>query len=124
MDAVARYVGVSIDCADPAALADFYRQMLGLSISYTSDEFVFLGEMGPSGMGFVKVAGYRAPTWPSGDVPKQAHMEFGVDDLAAGEEALLKLGATKPAEQPQPDRWRVLLDPAGHPFCISVSAAG
>jgi hypothetical protein len=124
MDAVARYVGVSIDCADPAGLAGFYQQMLGLDISYTSDEFVFLGEMGPSGMGFVKVADYRAPTWPSGDVPKQAHMEFGVDDLDAGEEALLKIGATKPAEQPQPDRWRVLLDPAGHPFCISVAAAG
>jgi hypothetical protein len=75
-------------------------------------------------MGFVKVDDYRAPTWPSDDVPKQAHMEFGVDDLDAGEEALLKIGASKPDKQPQPDRWRVLLDPAGHPFCISNAAAG
>jgi len=124
MDAIARYVGVSLDSADPAALADFYRQMLGLEITYTSDEFVFLGEMGPNGMGFVKVDGYRPPTWPSDDVPKQAHMEFGVDDLDAGEEALLKIGASKPEKQPQPDRWRVLLDPAGHPFCISNATAG
>jgi catechol 2,3-dioxygenase-like lactoylglutathione lyase family enzyme len=124
MTAIARYVGVSIDSADPAALADFYRQMLGLEISYTSDEFVFVGEMGPTGMGFVKVDDYQRPTWPSGDVPKQAHMEFGVDDLDKGEAALIELGASKPEPQPQPDRWRVLLDPAGHPFCISVQATG
>ena len=24
----------------------------------------------------------------------------------------------KPELQPSPDLWRVLLDPAGHPFCI------
>jgi hypothetical protein len=122
MNAIARYVGVSIDCADPAALADFYRQMLDLPISYTSDEFVFVGEMGPTGMGFVKVDGYQPPTWPSADVPKQAHMEFAVDDLDKGEAALIGIGATKPETQPQPDRWRVLLDPVGHPFCISVHA--
>lgn len=27
---------------------------------------------------------------------------------------------TKPATQPAPDRWRVLIDPAGHPFCITT----
>jgi len=123
MTAIARHTGVSMDCADPAALADFYRQMLDLEISYTSDDFVFLGEMGPGGMGFVRVENYVPPTWPSSDVPKQAHMDFGVDDLDTGEEALLKLGATKPTEQPQPDRWRVMLDPAGHPFCISTMGA-
>jgi catechol 2,3-dioxygenase-like lactoylglutathione lyase family enzyme len=123
MTAIARYSGVSMDCADPAALADFYRRMLELEITYTSEDFVFLGEMGPQGIGFVRVANYEPPTWPKPDVPKQAHMEFAVDDLDAGEEALLKLGATKPAEQPQPDRWRVMLDPAGHPFCISNMGA-
>jgi hypothetical protein len=119
MTAIARYVGVSVDCADPAALADFYRQMLDLEISYSSDDFVFVGEMGPTGLGFVRVDKYVPPTWPANDVPKQGHMEFAVDDLDQSEAALLKLGATKPGEQPQPDRWRVLLDPAGHPFCIS-----
>jgi hypothetical protein len=123
MTAIARYVGVSMDCADPAALADFYRQMLDLEISYTSDDFVFVGEMGANGLGFVRVEDYRPPTWPMSDVPKQAHMEFGVSDLDAGEAALLKIGATKPDEQPQPDRWRVMLDPAGHPFCISNAGA-
>lgn len=123
MTALARYIGVSLDCADPAALADFYRQMLDLEITYSTDDFVFLGEMGPNGLGFVRVDNHVPPSWPKGDVPKQSHLEFGVEDLDAGEAALIKLGATKPDEQPQPDRWRVLLDPAGHPFCISNQGA-
>jgi catechol 2,3-dioxygenase-like lactoylglutathione lyase family enzyme len=118
--ALARYVGFSLDCDDPVTLADFYVQLLGMEISYTSDEFVYLGASG-NGIGFVKVEKYLPPTWPGADVPKQAHVELGVDDLEAGEAAILAIGATKPDHQPQPDRWRVLLDPAGHPFCISAS---
>ncbi|MBG0563967.1 VOC family protein [Actinoplanes aureus] len=121
MSALARYAGFSLDCADPAALAAFYGKLLDLEISYTSDEFVFLGEMGPNGLGFAKVDKYVPPTWPSPDVPKQSHLEFSVDDLDAAEAAVLGIGATKPEFQPQPDRWRVLLDPAGHPFCISTA---
>ncbi|MFG2438870.1 VOC family protein [Streptomyces sp. NPDC048508] len=29
-------------------------------------------------------------------------------------------GATKATDQPDPDRWRVLQDPAGHPFCVTT----
>ncbi|RZI55165.1 MAG: VOC family protein, partial [Zymomonas sp.] len=31
----------------------------------------------------------------------------------------VECGATEAEEQPDP-RWRVLLDPAGHPFCITT----
>jgi hypothetical protein len=31
---------------------------------------------------------------------------------------LLAIGAVKAERQPKPDRWRVFLDPAGHPFCL------
>lgn len=69
----------------------------------------------------VRVEHYRPPTWPDPDVPKQIHL-----DLAAGEEfddaqaRAVALGAQPATEQPDPDRWRVLLDPAGHPFCITT----
>jgi len=43
-----------------------------------------------------------------------------VDDLDKAEEQALALGATKPDSQPTPERWRVLLDPAGHPFDICI----
>ncbi|WP_430782822.1 VOC family protein [Actinoplanes sp. G11-F43] len=117
--AIATYSGFSLDCDDPVALAGFYVAALGLETTFTSDEFVFLGAPG-TGLGLAKVDEYVPPTWPGQEVPKQAHLELAVPDLEAGEAALIEIGATKPDFQPQPDRWRVLLDPAGHPFCISV----
>ena len=43
-----------------------------------------------------------------------------VDDIAAAETACVQLGATRPDHQPGGDRWRVMLDPAGHPFCLTL----
>jgi hypothetical protein len=43
------------------------------------------------------------------------HLDIGVRDLAAA----VELGAALPSHQPQADV-RVLLDPAGHPFCLYI----
>ncbi|MFF9089003.1 VOC family protein [Streptomyces sp. NPDC014991] len=116
-----RYAAVTLDCADPAELSGFYAGMFGLPVAYSSDDFVFLaGKDGGPGLGFSRVPDYRRPTWPDPAEQKQAHIEVGVDDLEAAEAHLLARGAAKPETQPQPDRWRVLLDPAGHPFCITT----
>ncbi|MFF1281828.1 VOC family protein [Streptomyces sp. NPDC058299] len=116
-----RYAAVTLDCADTAELSRFYAQMFGLPVAYTSEDFVFLaGKDGGPGLGFSRVPDHRRPTWPDPAEQKQAHIEVGVDDLESAEAHLLALGATKPDHQPQPDRWRVLLDPAGHPFCITT----
>jgi hypothetical protein len=32
----------------------------------------------------------------------------------------MRLGAVKPNIQPSPDRYIVLFDPAGHPFCLTT----
>ncbi|QKW51095.1 VOC family protein [Streptomyces buecherae] len=114
-----RYAAVTFDCPDPAVLARFYGEVLGLPVAFSSDDFVMLGEQGAPGLGFNRLADYRRPTWPDPAQEKQAHIDFGVDDLEAAEARLLALGATKAEFQPEPDRWRVLLDPAGHPFCVS-----
>jgi len=117
---VFRYAAVTFDCSDPAELARFYGAFLGLSVVFSSDHFVLLGQEGAPGLGFNQLTDYRRPTWPDPAQEKQAHLEFGVDDLDTAESHLLSLGAEKPAHQPAPDRWRVLLDPAGHPFCITT----
>ncbi|PKW05112.1 hypothetical protein SAMN05428944_7905 [Streptomyces sp. 1222.5] len=67
---------------------------------------------------FQRVDDYRAPRRPEQTVPQQFHLDFDVDDLDEAEAWLLDLGASRPQYQPQQDRWRVLLDPAGHPFCL------
>ncbi|MEU6505167.1 VOC family protein [Streptomyces sp. NPDC046942] len=115
-----RYAAVTFDCADPAEMALFYGELLGFPVLFSTDDFVLLGKEGAAGLGFNRLADYRRPTWPDPAQEKQAHIELGVDDLDLAEKRLLELGAIKPEFQPQPERWRVLLDPAGHPFCITT----
>ena len=110
---------ITLDCADPLALADFYRRATGLPLHPASNaDFAGVRREGGGLMiGFQRVDDYRAPSWPGQDTPQQLHLDFDVDDLAEAEARLLSLGATKPAHQPAPSRFVVLTDPAGHPFC-------
>ncbi|MCT4357518.1 VOC family protein [Streptomyces sp. Je 1-79] len=111
---------ITLDCADPLALAAFYQQATGLEPHPESDE-EFAGLTGGDGLliGFQRVDDYRPPRWPGQDAPQQFHLDFDVDDLDEAERLLLRLGASKPDFQPN-ERWRVLTDPAGHPFCLTA----
>jgi glyoxalase superfamily protein len=66
------------------------------------------------------VLDYRAPEWPGQEHPQQLHVDVVVDDLDVAEAAVLELGAAKHEHQPG-TTFRVLLDPAGHPFCLCLS---
>jgi Glyoxalase-like domain len=110
---VARLVAVSLDCADPRRLADFYLALLGGRQMWASGSSV--GVEVP-GMVLVpqRVDDYVPPVWPGASV---VHLDLTADDIDAAAQRAIALGATEPA-QPDP-RWRVLLDPAGHPFCLT-----
>ncbi len=113
-----RLAAVSLDAVDPLPEAEFWRDLLGLQIIWQNDDFVAL--RGAAVLITVqRVADHRVPQWPAGEVPKQLHLELAVTDLDDGERAAVALGATRASVQPSPDRWRVLTDPAGHPFCVS-----
>ena len=62
---------------------------------------------------------YRAPVWPEqpDGQDKMLHFEIQVDDLEGAVEHAVSLGARVADYQPQANV-RVLLDPAGHPFCL------
>ncbi|MFD5558682.1 VOC family protein [Streptomyces sp. NPDC127068] len=117
-----RLMSIDFDCPDPVELGRFYGAALGLPVIYSSDDFVLLGREGAPGLGFIRDADYRRPTWPDPAQGKQAHMELNVDDLEAAHARLLALGAVEPAVQPHTGQRRVLLDPAGHPFCIATQS--
>lgn len=118
MTTTARLGAISIDCADPAALAQFYRQVLDLEVLFESEQFVALKGAAVL-LTFQRVADHQPPQWPEGGVPKQLHLELAASDLDAEEARILGLGATKAEVQPNPSGWRVLVDPTGHPFCIT-----
>lgn len=130
MAPLARLGGISIDCPDPRALADFYQKLTNWPVSYDSDDYVFLdtgADTGAGGhdlgVGFQRIDPYQPPTWPAGQTPTQAHLDFYVDDLAEAGQRLEAMGATKTDIQPGGERWWVYLDPAGHPFCTIIPGA-
>ena len=118
MSAIVRLGAVSIDAADPGPVARFYQELLGLKVHFESPRFVALSG-GPTLLTFQQVPDLPPPDWPDGVIPKQMHLDLAVDDLDATERRAIALGARKAGTQPRPDVFRVLIDPAGHPFCLS-----
>lgn len=107
---------------DPRGLATFYRSLLDWDLLEEEPEWVVIRPRGnPDGPGlsFQLEERHVPPTWPAGegDQQMQAHLDIRVDDLGAGAARALALGAVVAPYQPQDDV-RVLLDPAGHPFCL------
>jgi catechol 2,3-dioxygenase-like lactoylglutathione lyase family enzyme len=136
-----RFRQVVLDTTDARALAEFYRQLLGLAYR-PGDEPPAAGEADPrgrdwlvlrdaagaTGLAFQQVADMAEATWPLGPVPQQLHLDLTVPtpaELDAQHERALALGARllydRSGDPEEP--LRVYADPAGHPFCIFVGSA-
>ena len=96
MSAVARLAAVSLDTDDPAGLALFYKELLGLEDYFSSEDFVAL-KGGAVLLTFQRVVEHIRPTWPTGAAPKQVHLELAVTDLETSESTATALGATRAA---------------------------
>lgn len=116
---VARVGSITLDCGDPQRLADFWAALLGGEITYSCEKFVTV-RLPHLALTAIRVPNHRPPTWPGGDVPKQIHLDLAVDDLDTAEQQAVRLGAESAIDQPAPDRCRVLIDPAGHLFCVCL----
>ena len=105
---------------DPPGLAAFYRDLLGWRITTDEGDWVVVRppDDGP-GLAFQTEEHHARPSWPteSGEQQMQMHLDFHVSDMSAAAARAEELGATLAAYQPQDDV-RVLIDPAGHPFCV------
>ena len=113
----------AFDCSDALGLADFYSSIIGGDLVPGDDEgWVELHT--PTGrLAFQEIDDHRPPTWPGGDRPQQGHIDIDVVNLDGAEAAVLRLGALKAETQPSPDEFRVMIDPAGHPFCLVLVTA-
>ena len=110
---IGRLHHVIMDCPDPMALATFYSELLGLPVTYQSDDFVVVAANDTSsGLAFQLAPGHQPPTWPDPAVPQQVHFDVMVEDVAATGPLVLALGARSLAGE------GVYADPAGHPFCL------
>ncbi|TNM53348.1 VOC family protein [Brevibacterium sediminis] len=113
---VATLAMVTLDAPNAAVLGEFYSSLLGWPIAYSDESYAML--TGPShALGIGTIPDYQRPSWPD-DGHKQFHLDLAADDIHAAADRCVELGATRAEPQPG-ETWVVLLDPAGHPFCIS-----
>ena len=114
---------VTLDCPDPLRLARFYQRITGGELVPGGADFVVLTSADTVRLDFQRTANHQPPPWPDPAGPLRMHLDFRVDDLDEAEARLLGLGAVRPEFQPGGDRFRVLLDPVGHPFCLVTPEA-
>ena len=114
-------IGIAFDCPNANELADFYVKLTGWKKEISSGEWA--GLRTPDGilLVFQTVENYTPPTWPwkAGEQQQMAHIDFLVDDLKTAEELAIRNGAKK-SEVQFYETSTVMLDPTGHPFCLST----
>ena len=114
---------VVLDSGNSEELSDFYQKLLGWTkYGHKPDEFIVVSKGERNGtpeLIFQEIENYVRPVWPdtSGKQQQMIHLDFHVDDLEEGVKHALNCGAVLSEVQLE-DSWRVMLDPAGHPFCI------
>ena len=126
--------GVCLDCLDAEELAAFYERILGWPITWRDmpedrqGGAGWIGMRDPEGgvnLSFQAEPWYEPPTWPEepGAQAKMIHFEMSVDDLDAAVAEVIAAGGRQAPNQPSDrdaTRLRIMLDPAGHPFCLGI----
>ena len=109
---------------DPRELARFYSRLLGWPVGRDEPDWATVRPPdGGAGLSFQLEEDHVRPSWPAGpgDQQMQVHLDIEVDDLEAAGAHASAAGAVLAEYQPQDDV-RVYLDPAGHPFCLFLTA--
>ena len=128
-----RISGPTLGAPNVAELTRFYERFLGWNVEDIADP----RPGHPPGDGWSRLRPadrstkieiqfeehYIRPVWPGAPNTQgmQMHLDIWVEDVAAGVAWAIECGATEAEHQP-PDRnharLRIMLDPAGHPFCL------
>jgi predicted enzyme related to lactoylglutathione lyase len=102
---------VTIDCANPRALATFWTEAAGYHVAGDYGVFMVLeGDGIPLGL-------QQVPEPRNGK--NRVHIDWRSDDRVGEVKRLAALGATVLGEHEVPGlRWTVLADPEGNEFCV------
>jgi catechol 2,3-dioxygenase-like lactoylglutathione lyase family enzyme len=115
------WFGVVLDAPDAGELARFYQRLLGWTVLEASEGWATLAPSEDAGynLAFASEEHYARPVWPTvaGEPQMSVHLDLEVDNLEQAVAYAVEVGAEEAAYQPQ-DTVRVMLDPAGHPFCL------
>lgn len=115
---------VVLDSANAIQLANFYQNLLGWEKKVynhgENGDWITLRnkEESTTRLVFQQIDDYQKPVWPeeSNKQQQMIHLDFYSDDIEKSVKHALECGAT--LAKYQSGDWKVLIDPAGHPFCI------
>ncbi|CRK50472.1 conserved hypothetical protein [Rhodococcus sp. RD6.2] len=107
-----------LDCPDPAALAGFYRKVLGWELVRAEGDWAVLQGPGDLRLAFQLAPDFVPVRWPAEGV--KVHLDFVVDDMDAAERWVLGAGAELVEGGENHPTFRVYRDPVGHHFCLCV----
>ncbi|CRZ34795.1 hypothetical protein DFR55_12510 [Herbinix hemicellulosilytica] len=114
----------TIDCKEPHELAKFYAKLMNWETNAFDENWAYVYAPGTKQgvypcLLFQKNPEYVPPVWPEEPEKQQqmAHLDFAVDDLEKAVQHAIECGAKK-ADKQYSDEWTVMIDPAGHPFCL------
>lgn len=123
-DLTIKMYSVTMDGIDPDALARFYAALLKWVVVFSSEDYACVAPPGTAqggypGLTFQRNPEYKPPVWPDspGAQQQMAHLDFAVNDVKGAVQHALECGA-RVADEQFSDQWTVMLDPAGHPFCL------
>ncbi|AGT93772.1 hypothetical protein O5Y_19720 [Rhodococcus erythropolis CCM2595] len=107
-----------LDCPDPAALANFYVQVLDWKSVRDEDDWHVIE--GPAGerLAFQLAPDFVPVDWPTSSVG--IHLDLLVDSLDPAEAWVISLGAQRVTGIPEHQTFRVYRDPVGHHFCLCL----
>jgi predicted enzyme related to lactoylglutathione lyase len=114
----ARFLFLTVDCADPAALARFWATLLDTPIGESMDggRFVFL-----EGREDLPVLCFQRVPEPKA-AKNRMHLDLSVDDLEAATARIRELGGSWDGAEHTLENftWRTVLDPEGNEFDIAL----
>ena len=115
---------VVIHCRQPAALAGFYAEVLGLPVAPADVAAIEAGTLGDDEsvlLGFRDALHvWLTPVREPEPVPGRVHLDVRLDTVS-DLDRLIALGATRRWDDPG-ERWTVLADPEGNLFCAVYPA--
>ena len=125
-----KLASVIIDSDNAEELSEFYKNLLGWEKKvYDHGEngiWITLRKKGESTtrIVFQQIDNYEKPVWPEKENHQQQmmHLDFYSDNVERDVQHAINCGAT--LANIQSGDWTILIDPAGHPFCIVPTRQG
>ena len=113
-----RIYTLTIDCANPVRLAEFWSAALGYSVTKGDEDEVTIASPDGSGSAllFIRVPDAKV-------VKNRLHLDLNPDDQEAEVRRLLAFGATRKDISQGEVGWAVLAAPEGNEFCVLTPRA-